>query len=202
MSLNKTGLLVALSAALASGQLLPGPIRVTFPPALQSYLELSPAQVASIQRLNTASAQFQTEKARRSVQVQVEIAQETTKPTLDAMALGLRYMELEAIRREIAADNEKTHAEIQKLLNDAQKTKVQALVAAMRLQSVICEAQSQNILPAALPGNIIPGSRITNLPNFLPGFASFLLGMPMFGRGGCSSGSFSFIGPAAEQMPQ
>lgn len=195
------GLFVALFAGLtpAFTQVLPGPIRVTFPPGLQSYLELSAAQVTSIQRLNAASAQFQSEKARRSVQVQVEIAQETAKPTLDAMALGTRYLELEAIRRDIAADNEKTHAEIQKVLNDAQKTKVQALIAAMRLQGVICEAQSQNILPSASPGNIIPASRITGVPVIQPGIGS-ILGALVPNFGGCSFGSLTFTNLTTEQM--
>jgi hypothetical protein len=96
--------------------------------------------------------------------VQAEIVQETAKPTLDAMALGVRYLELEAIRREVGAENDKAYAEIQKVLSDAQKAKVRALVAAMQLQPVICEAQGQNILPPALPGNIIPAPR-THPPN-------------------------------------
>jgi hypothetical protein len=205
MSVKKWGLLAAFLAPLtpALAQVQPGPIVVTlFPPALQSYLELSAAQVASIQRLNGASAQLQTQKLRRSIQVQSEIAQETAKPTLDAMALGIRYLELEAIRRDIAADNEKTQAEIEKVLNDAQKTKVQALVAAMRLQGVICEAQSQNILPSSVSANIIPASRITGVPNGIPGFASFLLGVPTLAFRGCSFGPLGLMDSIAEQMPR
>jgi hypothetical protein len=194
---KKVGLLVALFAPLAPAfaQLLPGPIRVTLPPSLQSYLELSPAQVTAIQRLNTASDQFQFEKARRAAQVQFEIVQETAKTALDAMALGVRYLELEAIRRDIAADNEKTYAEIQKVLNDAQKTKVQALVAAMRLQSLICDAQAQNILPAASSANMVPFSPIVGVPSF----ASFLLSpTPALGLRGCLPAPLNFIGFAQQ----
>jgi hypothetical protein len=193
MSSKLWGILVTSFALVtpAAAQLLPGPVRPTFPLALQRYLELSRDQVNSIQQLNTASMQFQMEKIRRSAQVQSEIAAETAKTTLDAMALGVRYLELEAIRRELAADNEKTYAEIQKVLNEAQKTKVRALVAALQLQGVICEAQSQNILPAAMPGNIAPVP--IGVPAGQIGFASFLLGTPVVG-GACASRSGSFVG--------
>ena len=193
MSFNIRGTLVVLFvlAAPAVAQIIREPFpRGGISPALQSYLELSRDQVTAIQRLNGASAQFQSEKLRRSLQVQLEIGQETAKTPLDAMALGVRYLELEAIRREVATDDEKTYAEIQKVLNEAQKTKVRALVAAMQLQGVICEAQAQNILPGLRPGNIIPASRISPLPVDQTGIASFLLGTPTFI--GCSSGSFGF----------
>jgi Spy/CpxP family protein refolding chaperone len=133
-----------------AGQILPGPIvRVPpFPTALQNYLALTTEQVNTIQRLNGAYRQFETEKANRAVQVQIELAQETAKTPLDAMALGVRHVEMEAIRRELRAQQQKTYDEIQKLLTPAQKTKVQALIDAIRLQGVICEAQAENILPA------------------------------------------------------
>jgi hypothetical protein len=202
MSSNRLRLLVAFFAAIApaAAQLIPVPMPIgprTFPPALASYLELSREQVNTIERLNAASGQFQSQKVLRSVQVQSEIAQETAKPVLDAMALGVRYFELEAIRRELVADNEKTYAEIQKVLNDAQKNKVRALVAAMQLQGVMCEAQAQNILPAAVPGNIGPIPRLTPVPPGSIGFASFLLGTPVFAN--CAARSGSFTGIASEQ---
>lgn len=82
------------------------------------------------------------------------------------------------------------YTEIQKVLTAAQKTKVQALVEAMRLQGVICEAQTYSILPQAFPGNVIPANRL--LPD--QGFASFLLGGVGLQYGGCApafrSGAF------------
>ena len=147
-----------------------------FPPQLKQYLELTDEQVNSILRLNNASQTFQLEKLRRSSQVQLELSQETAKPTLDPMALGVRYVELEAIRRDIEADQNKTAASIQNVLTAAQKTKVQALQQAMQLQSVICEAQSVNVLrpvqsglPIAtpIPANRISGSRWFDSAAFL-----------------------------------
>jgi hypothetical protein len=184
---------------------LPGRV-VPFPPALQAYLELSASQVNAIVLLNGASQQFVSEKLRRSVQVQIEIAQETTKPTLDAMALGLRYVELEAIRREIAADQQKTYSEVQKVLTEPQKTKVQALVAAMRMQGLICEAQSQHIIGAPLPGNRLPPVLTPGPGGVLPGgiIGSILPPgqsiLPPFTCGTVTPW-FSFTGSATGQIP-
>jgi hypothetical protein len=169
-------------------QLLPGPIfrPPAFPPALQSYLELSNDQVTAILRLNGSVQQFQGEKLQRMAQVQIELAQETAKPMLDAMALGVRHLELEAIRREIQAQQQKTYTEIQNVLTAAQKTKVQALIEAMRLQGVICDAQTQGIIPPPVPANALPVLRL--LPESTQGFASFLLGNPTIQFGlGCTS---------------
>jgi hypothetical protein len=181
-------LAAVLIAAPLLAQTLPAPPfgrLPLFPPALQRYFEFSTEQVTSIQRLNQALQQLQVEKLTRSSRVQLEIAQETAKPTLDAMALGLRYLELEAIQREIRAQHAKTNEEIQKLLTPAQKNRLEVLVSAMRLQSVICEAQSQNILAAQIPANRISGPTL-NFGDGQTGVASFLLGgipQPIFGPG-------------------
>jgi hypothetical protein len=184
-------------------QLQPGPIFVppAFPPALQSYLELTTEQVNAILRLNASAQQFQSEKLQRMAQVQIELAQETAKTNLDPMALGVRHLELEAIRREIQAQQQKTFTEIQNVLTAAQKTKVQALIEAMRLQSVICDAQAQNIIPPAVPGNIIPANRVVPGPTL--GIASFLLGGTGLPGVGCTPGFrtgnfFTFL-PSGEQ---
>jgi len=198
-------MMFAAVPAVAQFTRLPGP----FPAQLQSYLELTRDQVTAITRLNDASMQFQSEKLRRSLQVQLEIGQETAKPALDAMALGLRYLELEAIRRELAADRKKPYAEIQKILTPAQKPKGEALIAARPLQPVICAAEAQNILPPGIPGNIIPADR--GIPILTPGpgtgsFGSFLLGPSPTGligslTGGCATRWFDLTGapaPAAQ----
>jgi hypothetical protein len=157
-----------------------GGIISPFPPQLKQYLELTDEQVASILRLNSSSQTFQLDKLRRSGQVQFELSQEMAKPTLDPMALGIRYVELEAIRREIEADQNKTAANIQNVLTAAQKTKVQALQQAMQLQSVICEAQSVNVLRPSVgfpaitpfPANRISATRWFDTAAFLvPGVA-------------------------------
>ena len=179
-----------------------GGIISPFPPQLKQYLELTDEQVASILRLNTSSQTFQLDKLRRSGQVQFELSQEMAKPTLDPMALGVRYVELEAIRREIEANQNKTAADIQNVLTAPQKTKVQALQQAMQLQSVICEAQSVNVLMPApsvgFPGiTPFPANRISATPWF--DTAAFLVPGLACGSG-VRSGVFS-PGPVPAPQP-
>jgi hypothetical protein len=129
------------------------------PSQVTQYMELTADQVRTIVEQNIALQNFRAEKFRRTAQVQLELAQETVKTTIDPMALGLRHMELEAIRRELQAQEEKATAAIQNVLTPAQKTKLQALQQAMRLQPVICEAQAINLLSAqtqSIPNQVIP----------------------------------------------
>lgn len=126
-----------------------------FPPQLKQYLELTDPQVSSIAAENTSLATFQSQKAQRQIQVQIELAQETAKAVVDPMALGLRHMELESIRRELQAEQEKTVARIQDLLTPAQKAKLESLRQAMAVQGVICEAQAVNLMPRLLPGRVV-----------------------------------------------
>lgn len=144
-----------------------------FPPQLKQYMELSDAQVNTIIEANASLQRFQIDKHRRTIQVEMELAQERAKTTIDPMALGVRYLELEGIRREILSEQQKTSAQIQNVLTPPQKTKLQTLQQALRLQSTICEAQSVNLLDQVAPnpflGNILP-SLGTN-PFLFPGSA-------------------------------
>src|SRR4051794_10827771 len=79
-----------------------------FPPQLKTYLELTDDQVTSIKKANTDLNTFRGTKLQRQFQVQAELAQETSKQTPDPMAIGLRYVEFEAIRRELQAEQQKT----------------------------------------------------------------------------------------------
>jgi len=126
-----------------------------FPPQVKQYLGLTDEQVVRISALNAALAQFQAAKTARQVQVQIEIAQETGRENLDAMALGLRYLELEAIRRELERERTKVVAAVQALLTEAQKVKVAALQQVMRDYPTACAGVAANAVPAAI-GTPIP----------------------------------------------
>jgi hypothetical protein len=159
-------LLVSLLASALFSQILGGITQ--FPPQLKQYLELTDAQAGSIIRLNSSFQTFQFEKGRRMAQVQLELAEETAKAAIDPMALGVRHLELEAIRRALQAEQDRIAAAIQNVLTPAQKTKVQALQQAVQLQFVACEAQSVNLL-GQIPsiqinanpfyGTVIPATR-------------------------------------------
>jgi hypothetical protein len=180
---------VLLTLPIGSAQIIG--IVTDFPPQLKTYLELTDDQVTSIKKANADLDTFRSAKLQRQFQVQAELAQETAKQTPDPMALGLRYVELEAIRRELQAEQQKTATAMQNVLTAPQKAKVAALQQALLLYPTACSAIEQNILQTAapVPTNIIPVNRIdtTGL------FASFLLGLPTSNcTSGLRAGSFIF----------
>jgi hypothetical protein len=143
-------------------------------PELIQYLGLNDNQATAIRQANNSFQQFTAQKSIRSAQVQREIADETSRPALDPMALGLRYLELEGIRREIATEERRARTTVQAILTGAQKTKVKALEDAMKLQPLICDAQSVRILggfasfvlgaiisEVPFPANVIPANRLS-----------------------------------------
>ncbi|HYI95943.1 MAG TPA: hypothetical protein VEX68_20545 [Bryobacteraceae bacterium] len=189
--MSKIAVLFLLSIAAGYGQLLPGRelIEGLFPPQLKTYLELTDAQVTAMTKANSDLNAFRAGKVQRQFQVQMELAQETAKQTVDPMALGLRHAELEVIQREIAAEQKKTATAVQSLLTAPQKAKLATLQQALQLYSLACTAVDQNVLdaPMAFAGNIIPANRID------PTFASFLLGRVALPTcGGTGSGAFRF----------
>jgi hypothetical protein len=173
---------------------VPTPLLPLFPPELKQYLTLSDGQVQQLNGLNAGYTRLTLQKSARTAQVYREIAEETTKPTLDPMALGLRYVELEAIRRELADARKKLQDQSLAVLSDAQKTKLKTLDDARKLQPLISQAECENLLePAAVQG-----------------YAGFLIGVPSgavasTGSGvlpgnSFSCGSYGFLTP--EPVPQ
>ncbi len=122
-----------------------------FPDPLKKHLELTDPQVSEILAKNERLGQFRSTKLRRQVEVQFEIAQETRQATLDPMAIGVRYLEIETIRREIEAESKKTTTEIQALLTPTQKTKLSMLEEVLRQQNTACAAVSWNLMPQPAP---------------------------------------------------
>jgi hypothetical protein len=135
-------------------------------PELIQYLGLNDSQTTAIRQANNSYLQFTMQKSLRSSQVRSEIAVETGRPTLDPMAIGLRYLELEAIQREIAAEELRTRTTIQAILTDAQKTKVKVLEDAVKLQPLVCDAQSVRILGGF--ASFVLGAIISEVPNVIP----------------------------------
>jgi hypothetical protein len=146
---------------------------------------------------------FQGEKARRTAQVQLELSQETSKPTIDAMALGVRYLELEAIRRELKSEQDKVLASIQNVLTPAQKAKLQALQQAMLLQSTICEAQAMNLLGQPQLGTpfLTLGPVLGGLLPYPAPVGSFIYGPATSCTPAFRNGDFSGLVPPPTQLP-
>lgn len=179
--------LAILAASTGSAQTpspgLPNPtIPVSqLPTALQQYLGLSDAQASQINSLNQQLAQLLGTKAQRQIQLQIELAQELRRPSLDPMAIGARYIEIEQIRRDIEAERARTAASIQTTLTEAQKGKLTALQVVIRDYPMACQAITQNLLPPVVGMAINPNLNLP-LPTGVTGsFASFVLGP----GGGC-----------------
>lgn len=174
-----------------AAQFLPMPNRL--PPGLVSYLEITDAQQQQIVQANLTLQNFSLLKARRTAQVQTEISTETAKPDLDPMALGMRYRELEAIRREIAAEQKRTVDTVQAILTTAQKQKLSVLQEALRIQSTACEAVSANLMSA--PPQFVPAPWIDTgsfaslllVPNVIPALNTCGV------TGGMRTGDFTFL---------
>jgi len=151
-------LLVLMPASAVLAQ-MPGP---PFPESLRAYLQLTSAQMDSINGLNRDYDQFAAQKQARVNDVQLDIQQQTSAENLDAMALGVRYAEIESIRRDLNDKRNDLRANISKVLSDPQRPKVKALADARGLLPLAATAGCAYFLTAP------PGS-----------YASFLLGVPL-----------------------
>lgn len=137
-----------LSATLAAQAPLPPLVPVPFPNGrIRQYLELTPEQYRRMEINMQGFREWQSEKLRRRAAVELELTGETARNPLDPMALGLRHMELETIRREIAERRATVMADARTLLNDAQKLKLAALEEALRLVNVAPDARALGLLP-------------------------------------------------------
>src|SRR6266849_2046642 len=170
--MRKMMVLLALSTSVCLAQtIVPIPV-FFFPPELKQYLALSDDQVTKISTLNAQLSSFRATKFERQIQVQSEIAEWTAKEVLDSQALGIRYAELEAIRRELNDQQKTTASQIQTLLTVEQKAKLAVLQQALTLYSTACSGVSQNLLsPPILFPNVIPASQWFDTTSFLVGAA-------------------------------
>src|SRR6266487_3261843 len=113
-------------------------IQDPFSSDLKSFLVLSDDQTAKVNGLNSQLQAFWFGKNARRSRVELEIAQETAKPSPDPMELGVRYFELEAIRRQLEDQQRNTATQIQALLTPDQKAKLITLQQALSLYSTAC----------------------------------------------------------------
>jgi hypothetical protein len=118
-----------------------------FPEELKAYLSLTDTQVESINRLNNDYLRFSAEKVRRVVEVQADIAEKTNAETLDPLELGVRYAELEAIRRDLRDKQNQLVTDVRRVLTEPQIARLRALEDAARLVPLITQAQCESLLP-------------------------------------------------------
>jgi hypothetical protein len=177
------------------------PIQRVVHPHLTAYLGLELAQQAKMLEVNARFQRYLQEKARRAGQVQNEIQRELGQPVPAPMALGLRYAEIEAICREATETRTRTVADMQGVLNAAQKLRFDALKQAFSLLPVIREGQDANLLPREIPGYKPPA------PQRAPEFGTIEWGVMQMlgpiGLPGCRNpapvvGAISAVRPGSE----
>ncbi|MFN0105258.1 MAG: hypothetical protein ACKV2U_24625 [Bryobacteraceae bacterium] len=161
--------LVAIGSVFGQPNFFPTP---RFPEALREYLALTEAQISKISEQNGAFAQWSAGRWQRMFEVQIEIAGETAREPLDPGALGVRYAEVEAIRREIVERERKTLAENVAVLTPAQALKLKALEEALKLVSTGSEAQFMGLLPNSCSSSLAqPSIPTAVIRDPIPGFS-------------------------------
>lgn len=115
-------------------------------PSLIEFLDLTAAQIT---RLRQSAAEFNKlhgEKSQRYQQVSRELDEETTREVLDPLGLGQRYVEQEAICRELRSAYQQNFDRNLAILTEAQKTKLKTLDTVSTNASIASAAASENLI--------------------------------------------------------
>jgi len=141
-----SSVVLAVLAASAWAQTVPNPWFYQPLGQVQQFLQLTDSQLQTVLTNNGDYNQFAMTKQTRISQLQSEIATETAKDTLDPMALGIRYAEIETICCELKSQASTYQQKNTAILMDQQKAKLQVLQDAVKLAPVISDAQSGNLI--------------------------------------------------------
>lgn len=110
----------------------------------EAYLGLSKEQKDQIEANRRRS--YTDSGVNRMRQVAREIREELARETLDEAAIGIRYAEMESLRRKETELTRKQTAENVAVLRPEQKVKLDALREAMRLTWAVSDARSEGLL--------------------------------------------------------
>jgi hypothetical protein len=121
-------------------------------PRMARYLGLTMAQYDEM--METRIRLWSGAELTRMRAVVAEIHEETRRDVLDSFALGVRYAEVEALRRKMSEDERKLTAASVALLTPAQRVKLDALTEAMRLRPTIEETRSAELLGSRCNENV------------------------------------------------
>ena len=129
-----------------SGQITDPIAPVTPLSQLSAYLQLTGEQTLILARLNADWNQYLAQKYNRISQVNRELDDVARQDTIDPMAFGVRYAEIESICREAKDRMSQNQQKTRAVLNDAQKQKLQVLEQAFALAPAIMQAQQVNMM--------------------------------------------------------
>ena len=139
--------LAGVAIAAAWGQAPSPPIPYDPFAQVKQFLGLTADQSSKLDSIQTQYQLLAQNKLARVGQVNQEIDQETAKPSLDAAALGVRYLELEVICREMQSAAAGIPVSSLAVLTDPQKIKLKQLEDASKLSPAISQAQTLGLLP-------------------------------------------------------
>lgn len=115
-------------------------------PTLIEYLDLTAAQITRLRQSAADYNRFYAEKAQRYQQVARELAEESTREVLDPLALGQRYIEHEAICRELRAAYQGNYERNLSILTAAQRTRLSALDVVVTNSRLVGSATEANLI--------------------------------------------------------
>ncbi len=139
---------------------------------MAQYLGLTNVQITSIQQLNNALNRFTAPKNSRITDLQRELEAENAKPAPDPLALGQRYLEIESINREIAAQESDTRMKVAAQLTSTQTTLLQRISTAAVQSSLLADARC-GFLADSL--SLLEPTSIFGIVNISPFQFSYLL---------------------------
>ncbi len=119
----------------------------------RTYLGLSEDQNSQLREIVEPYSQWTEAQRTRVRQVEGEIQDEALKTPLDPMALGLRYAELESIRRESVDRLADVIRQRRALLTPDQIQRLEVLEEARRLGDTVEDANCEHLLQIADPSN-------------------------------------------------
>jgi hypothetical protein len=126
---------------------------------LGPYLSLTDAQILQLSKNINEYNQLFRQRQTRISQVESEIRSETAKSPLDPAALGVRYVEIEAICRNVQAELAALVKRNVALLTEVQVTKLKALDDASKLLPIVIESQTAGVLGPPNPVNYTASAR-------------------------------------------
>ena len=188
--------LLALSAWCQAVVRMPFPV----PPLLevQQFLGLRDDLVKAILQNNSDYNTFASQQQQQIVEAQTQIVVETSKDSLDPMAIGTLYAGIESACRDLRDKVATSQKQNLSILTDAQKAKLTLLNDAIKLAPIISQAESGNLVgTTGSPPLFFITESLPVTTRFIPNLVS--------GVSGCgvtiSSGFGSIVSPVPISPP-
>jgi Spy/CpxP family protein refolding chaperone len=126
----------------------------------QSYLNLTDAQVTSLQQLRQAEMTALKPIFQQIAPLRDSLRTQTQSGSADAAAIGKLVLNIQALEQQISTTRSSYHDQALALLTAEQKTKLAALQSAADLMPTIHQAMGLNLLnsPKGGPGGMGPGA--------------------------------------------